>query len=361
LAELAGRRQKEHFNKSRTRLCCTPQRLSRCHFAGRESGFASGRTVLLDVKCLHNSGAMSTPSDIQIRARLLAALNHDLRAPLARIATSAGSGWADLSAMENEARRQLEWLSDLQECARFELQAPELALAPAYLHALMRHISHDGGELPALAILDARRLTQVLARLREHAGGQLSLQARRLSSTVELAFQAGEPDGAWRDVTASLADDRILPGVMVSAHLVRAMGGVLQQSADALRFTMHAPLAQEEDAMPPTPHFDWPEPFGSGHAILLLEPHQPMQDYLSEILESAEFDVQYEPGDRDPSLILCADESVWDLWPREEAPPVLLHALQPPSRPQDFIEVMYKPAPAAMLLSALRRRLQIRL
>lgn len=300
---------------------------------------------------------------IRIRARLLAALNHDLRAPLARIASSAGTGWADLGVMENEARRQLEWLSDLQECARFELQAPELALAPTYLHALMRYVSHDGNGLPALALLDARRVAQVLARLREHVGGQLSLQARRLAKDgeVALAFVAGVPDGPWRDVTASLADDRILPGVMVAAHLVRAMGGVLQQSGDALRFEIHAPLAEEEDAMPPTPHFDWPEPFGSGHAILLLEPHQPMQDYLSEILESAEFDVQYEPGDRDPSLILCADESVWDIWPREEAPPVLLHTLLPPARPADFIEVMYKPAPAAMLLSALRRRLEIRI
>ncbi|RZT05725.1 hypothetical protein SAMN05216319_4977 [Duganella sp. CF402] len=304
---------------------------------------------------------MSTESDIQIRARLLAALNHDLRAPLARIAAGAGTGFVDLGALENEARRQLEWLSDLQECARFELQAPELALAPAYLHALMRHISHDGGELPALAMLDARRLAQALARMRDHAGGQLALQARRVGNEVELAFQAGQPDGAWRPVTASLADQRILPGVMVAAHLIRAMGGALQQSGDALRFIMRASLAEEEDAMPPTPHFDWPEPFGSGHAILLLEPHQPMQDYLSEILESAEFDVQYEPGDRDPSLILCADESVWEIWPREEAPPVLLHALLPPQRPGDFIEVMYKPAPAAMLLSALRRRLEIRL
>ncbi|MYM29156.1 hypothetical protein SAMN05192549_10333 [Duganella sacchari] len=298
---------------------------------------------------------------VRVRARLLAALNHDLRAPLARIATSASTGWVDVLTLENEARRQLEWLSDLQECARFELQAPELAPAPAYLHALMRHVSHDNSELPALAVLDARRLAQVLARLRDHAGGQMALRALNFPGDVALAFQAGVADGPWSDVTAALSDDRILPGVMVAAHLVRAMGGVLQQSGDALRFAIRVPLAEEQDAMPPTPHFDWPEPFGSGHAILLLEPHQPMQDYLSEILESAEFDVQYEPGDRDPSLILCADESVWDIWPREEAPPVLLHTLLPPLRPTDFIEVMYKPAPAAMLLSALRRRLEIRL
>lgn len=299
---------------------------------------------------------------IRIRARLLAALNHDLRAPLARIATQVRSGWADLAMLEAETRRQLEWLADLQECARFELQAPELAQAPTYLHALMRHVAHDGAELPALALLDARRLTQVLARLREHSGGLLALQARRDGDAVLLRFQAGQPDGPWRELAASLADERILPGVMVAAHLVRAMGGCLQQSGgDGLRFEIRAPLAHEHEAMPPTPHFDWPEPFGAGHAVLLLEPHQAMQDYLSEILESAEFEVQYAPADRAPALILCADESVWDIWPREAAPPVLLHALRPPARPQDFIEVMYKPAPPALLLSALRRRLQIRI
>ncbi|MRX06895.1 hypothetical protein GJ697_03500 [Pseudoduganella sp. FT25W] len=297
----------------------------------------------------------------RIRARLLAALHHDLRAPLARIATRASTGWVDVPAMENDARRQLEWLSDLQECARFELQPPELAAAPAYLHGLMRHVTHDGAELPPLAVLDARRLAQVLARLREHSGGPLVLQVRRTADAVRLHFQSGTAEAPWRDFKGSLADERILPGVMVAAHLVRAMGGVLQQSGDALRFETSAPLAEEQDAMPPTPHFDWPEPFGSGHAILLLEPHQPMQDYLSEILESAEFDVQYEPQDREPALILCADESVWDIWPREEAPPVLLHGVVPPARPMDFVEVLYKPAPPAMLLSALRRRLQIRI
>lgn len=306
---------------------------------------------------------MSTPEQdaARIRARLLAALHHDLRAPLARIATRASTGFADLTAMEGEARRQLEWLSDLQECARFELQPPELAAAPAYLHALMRHVTHDAGGLPALATLDARRLTQVLARLRDHSGGRLALRAQYSKHTVRMAFESGEPDGLWHAFNGSLADELILPGVMVAAHLVRAMGGVLQQSGNGLRFEISAPLAQEQDAMPPAPHFDWPEPFGAGHAILLLEPHQPMQDYLSEILESAEFDVQYEPQDRDPALILCADESVWGIWPREEAPPVLLHGLLPPQRPMDFVEVLYKPAPPAMLLSALRRRLQIRL
>jgi hypothetical protein len=304
---------------------------------------------------------VSDDDAVRTRARLLAALNHDLRAPLARIATQVSTGWADLAMLDGEARRQLEWLSDLQECARFELLAPELAVAPTYLHALMRHVRQDGDQLPALAMLDARRLAQILARLRAHGGGLLALQAQRVDDHVQLRFEAGQADGPWREVSATLADERILPGLMVAAHLVRAMGGRLQHSGDGLRFEIRAPLATEAEAMPPTPHFDWPEPFGAGHAVLLLEPHQAMQDYLSEILESAEFDVQYEPEDREPALILCADESVWDIWPREEAPPVLLHALLPPARPDDFIEVLYKPAPPALLLSALRRRLEIRL
>jgi hypothetical protein len=56
------------------------------------------------------------PDATRIRARLLAALNHDLRAAGAhRHQRRQRLGRSD--AMENEARRQLEWLSDLQECA----------------------------------------------------------------------------------------------------------------------------------------------------------------------------------------------------------------------------------------------------
>jgi len=302
------------------------------------------------------------PHDIAalVRARLLASLNHELRAPLARIAQRAHSGRVDLPELETEARRQLEWLADLQECARFELRGPELAVAPAYLHTLMQRVAHDPAELPGLAMLDAYRLTQVLARMREQVGGPLTLQARITGASVRLHFQIGDPDGAWRDVSASLGDEHIVPGMVLARHLVHAMGGRLQHSGEALRFEIAARLADEDDAMPPAPRFDWPEPFGTDCAVLLLEPHRHMQDYVSEILESAGFDVQYEPDAREPDLILCADESVWDIWPREEAPPVLLHALVPPQRPQDFSDVLYKPAPPVLLLAALRRRLQIR-
>lgn len=303
-----------------------------------------------------------------VRARLLALLNHDLRAPLARIAAQACAAAPDLDAIATGARRQLEWLSDLQDCARYELQPPELTPAPAYLQALLRQTVDDEEALravPALAVLDARLLGQALRKLQQHADGPVALHAAPVPApepsvdAVTLRFHAGAGDGAWSDVAGSLADDIVDPGLLLAAHLVRAMGGLLQRAGAGLRFDITAPLAEEDDAMPPASRFELPEPFGGGHSVLLLEPCDAMHDYLAEILESAGFDVLTTPGGRRPALVLCADENVWTGMRRGHAPPVLLHAAVPPQRPQDFAMVLYKPAPPAMLLDALRGLLQV--
>ena len=296
----------------------------------------------------------------RVRARLLALLNHDLRAPLARIAAQACSAAPDLQAIAGGARRQLEWLSDLQDCARFEVRPPELTPAPAYLHALLRQTVDDArvpASLPALAVLDARLLARALRKLHGHAARPVTLHAATGADAVTLRFCAGDDhrEEAWREVGGSLADEVFDPGLMLAAHLVRVMGGRLLRAGDSLRFEISAPLANEDEAMPPAPRFDLPEPFGAGHALLLLEPHDAMRDYLSEILESAAFEVRYELAEGRPALALCADESIWDLLPRDDAPPVLLHALLPPRRPQDFAGVLYKPATPEALLEALRR------
>ncbi|NGZ83499.1 hypothetical protein [Duganella aceris] len=327
----------------------------------------------------------------RVRARLLALLNHDLRAPLARIATQAAGSAPDPRAIESAARRQLEWLADLQDCARYELQPPELTPAPAYLHALLRHTAHDDAALqalPALAVLDARLLAHTLRKLHQHAVRMadampaaasvrpLALRVTAVPGAVTLRFGTGtcaathddndnnddndnDDNDAWRDVAASLAGDAIDPGLMLAAHLVRAMDGRLQQAGDSLRFQITVPLAQEHDAMPPAPRFDPPEPFGDGRTVLLLEPHGPMHDYLLEILESAAFDVLSEAGAGRPALVLCANENVWNEVAHEDGPPVLLHAMLPPQRPQDFACVLYKPAPPEVLLNALRRLLAV--
>jgi hypothetical protein len=298
----------------------------------------------------------------RVRARLLALLNHDLRAPLARIAAQACSAAPDLQAIAGGARRQLEWLSDVQDCARFEVRPPELTPAPAYLHALLRQSVDEAripSSLPALALLDARLLAQALRKLRGHAARPVTSHAVVADDMLTLSFSTGDDhqEDAWNEVAGSLADDVVDPGLMLAAHLVRAMGGRLLQAGDSLRFEITTPLADEDEAMPPAPRFDLPQPFGGGHAVLLLEPHDAMRDYLSEILESAGFEVLDDVKQGRPALVLCADESLWEMLPRDAAPPVLLHALLPPRRPLDFACVLYKPASPDALLDALRRLL----
>jgi hypothetical protein len=305
------------------------------------------------------------------RARLLTRLNHDLRTPLARIADRArANDLATQAEIAGIALRQLAWIGDLQACARCEVATPELALAPAYLHALVHAhaVHHDPAALPALAVLDARHLGQVLDRLADHAQAPLVLQVTDVPAAasavdmVALAFSAGTPaDAPWQDVATTLDRDDIQPGLMLAAHLVRAMGGTLQGCGTALRFTMQAALATEDQAMPPALFgFEAPPPFGDGHTVLLREPHDAMREYLTEIFDSAGFTVCYAAADLAgavPALVLCAEEEEAEQADHGGAPR-LLHALLPPPDPAAFDAVLYKPAPAQQLLAVARRLLE---
>lgn len=306
------------------------------------------------------------------RARLLTRLNHDLRAPLARIADRARSNDpATLAELADLARRQLAWIGDLQACARYEVEPPELALAPAYLHALMHAhaVRHDSSALPALAVLDARHLAQVLDRLAGHADAPLTLDVVHAVGTVALTFCTGVRSGTtWQDVPATLDTDAIDPGLMLAAHLVRAMGGALAQCGAALRFTIEAALATEDQAMPPTllgaalTGSDAPPPFGDGHSVLLREPHDAMRDYLTEIFDSAGFTLCYELDELDgapPALVVCTDsEHEEDDAAHGGGAPRLLHALLPPPAPERYDAVLFKPAPPQQLLAVARRLLE---
>jgi hypothetical protein len=304
------------------------------------------------------------------RARLLTRLNHDLRTPLARIADRARTN--DLAAMAeigDIARRHLAWIGDLQVCARCEVEAPELTLAPVYLHALVHAhaVRHEPAAVPALAVLDGRHLAQVLDRLAGHTGAPLTLDVVHAVGGVALTFCTGVRMGTvWQDVPATLDSDDLTPGLMLAAHLVRAMGGVLARCGGALRFTIEAALATEDQAMPPTlfgSRFEAPPPFGDGHTMLLREPHDAMRDYLTEIFDSAGFTLCYEFEELAgglPALVVCGDAAdVAD--GRHGGAPRLLHALLPPSAAQAFDAVLYKPAPPQQLLAVARRLLEDRL
>lgn len=349
----------------------------------------------------------------QERLRLLARLNHDLRAPLAQIAARAhGDGLDDIAGL---AHRQLAWLGDLHACARYEVAAPELAPAPTYLHALMQAhgVRYQPQSLPGLAMLDARLLAQVLERVAGHSGAPLVLDvAAAADGMLALAFHTGDGNGdagdndndndtgggsgsgsshgsgnwsrsnvgtgigagagmdvAWTDVHATLERDDLAPGLVLAAHLVRAMGGRLQQAGAALRFTLTAAPADEDQAMPPNPFTardELPIPFGDGLTVLVLEPHDAMRDYLTEVFDSAGFTLCYDVQELDgipPALVVCADADANASTGtgtaaahvhRYQTAPRLLHALRPPARAEDFEVVLFKPAPAQQLLAAAR-------
>lgn len=301
------------------------------------------------------------------RARLLTRLNHDLRTPLARIADRVRlNDVAALAEIGDIARRHLAWIGDLQACARCEVEAPELTLAPAYLHALMyaHAVRHEPAALPALAVLDARHLAQVLERLADHSGAPLTLDVVHAVGAVTLTFCTGVRTGTgWQDVPSTLDSDGLAPGLMLAAHLVRAMGGTLQRCGAALRFTIEAALATEDQAAPPTlfgTRFEAPPPFGDGHTMLLLEAHDAMRDYLTEIFDSAGFTLCYaveELAGALPALVVCA-ETADALDAAHGGAPRLLHALLPPPGLDAFDAVLYKPAPPQQLLAVARRLLE---
>jgi len=334
----------------------------------------------------------------QERLRLLARLNHDLRAPLAQIAARAHGDGLDVIA--GLAHRQLAWLGDLHACARYEVAAPELAPAPTYLHALLQAhgVCYQPQSLPGLVMLDARLLAQVLERLAGHSGAPLALDvAAGTDGMLALAFHTGNGNGddgysyssngssnwrrnnvgagtgagmgvAWTDVRATLEHDDLAPGLVLAAHLVCAMGGRLQQAGAALRFTLTAALADEDQAMPPCPFTardELPAPFGDGLTVLVLEPHDAMRDYLTEVFDSAGFTLCYDAQELDgiaPALVVYADTAPAAVADgvhvhRYQTAPRLLHALRPPAQPEDFEVVLFKPAPAQQLLAAARRLL----
>lgn len=340
---------------------------------------------------------------LRARASILARLNHDLRTPLAQIAARArGAGLDDIVAL---AQRQLAWLGDLCACARYEVTPPELAPAPAYLHALMQAhgVRHDPQSLPGLALLDARLLAQVLERVALHAGVPLALEVEAADDgALVLAFRTCNGAGSdsdtvahddvadsgarahrgsgtviaggagqavmWADVSTTLERDDIAPGLVLAAQLVRAMGSCLQQAGAALRFVIIAAPADEELAMPPPPFSardEPPVPFGDGLTVLLCEPHDAMRDYLTEVFDSAGFTLCYDAAELNgalPALVICADADADDASAHaHERAPRLLHALLPPARPQAFDVVLFKPAPAQQLLDAARRLVEQRM
>jgi CheY-like chemotaxis protein len=291
----------------------------------------------------------------EARHAMLAAFGHELRAPLARILHLSQEGGAG-EAIAACARQQLELIDDLLDYTRGQVRPAELVAAPTYLHALMRQAADEAAPLaraagcalvlrveenvPPLAVLDARRIRQMLRKLvlraahRAAAAGavhaahdvpadhgaapahdagaapRIVLALRAPSSaaapSVSLRFSVALNGGAVFGLSAWLpfGDDAQAPagdenrgdalGLALAAQLAQGMQTVLDTSTGEdgaeIFFTLATTAATEAEAMLPQAGFDVP-PCGDGGRILLVDSQPAMLDYLTELLDGAGYEV----------------------------------------------------------------------
>lgn len=352
-----------------------------------------------------NAALNETRMANQDKNQMLAYISHDLRTPLANIVhythlfstDSAGDVRQYQATIEQSISYQLELIAELMEYSRGELGQLKLLPAPVYFYNFLQHLADQGellaghqnnrfemflgDALPPVAVIDSKRLKQVLLNLLSNASKFTSDGDIQLH--VEIVQEKAN-DG-WRlrftvsDTGSGIPEEdqqRIfLPyerrksdrpgsglGLTIAYQIVHKMGSELKMESTngkGSQFWFEIPLetAQEDDVLQSVQTFPMPAPFGTGKRILIVEGNPAMQDYVSEILSLADFDV-VSSGNRveaerelsgapfDAVLITQAapEQSAWELLlklhelRRENAPPVILYSAVPPQRPDGFPE-----------------------
>ncbi|GBG12699.1 ATPase [Novimethylophilus kurashikiensis] len=364
----------------------------------------------------------------QARARLLAYISHDLRTPLATIIhyTHLLAPYADettqryQNAIERSAIHQLEIIEDLVEHARGELDHFELVPIPTYLHSYLQEIASQGellasqqgnsfaleldGNIPPIAVIDPKRLRQVLLNLLTNAAkytqdGQIKMlihagvNGNTNGLSLYFAISDTGPGISQEDAERIFlpfercATDR--PGVglgLTIAHkVVRKMGGALRLESQPgagskFFFDIETVAALESEVLQPATAFALPEAIGAGKCILVVDDDLMNRDYLYEILAIADFDILLaESGEealqmlrQHPVDIILTDQIMpgmngWELLRHIHANeklrdlPVLLYSGMPPEPPLEFPReirfraTLFKPVLPDELLEQLRR------
>ncbi len=355
-------------------------------------------------------------SQHQQRSRLLAFIGHDLRAPLAATVSylrllggHGGSGRRDQqlrASVEQSVGYQLALIDELVEFSRGELRELELVPAPLYIHGLLLELAEQGDllarqrhngftahidpELPAVVLVDAKRLRQVLLNLLSNAakftcGGQIELSVR----------PAGAAAGVWRfevaDTGSGIAPEdqaRLFDpfwqappeegrppeagsglGLAVARHIVEAMGARIEVHSvvgQGSRFVFDLPLAtgRAEEVLMPADAVPPIEPSPPDMLALLIDAPLGHADRVAELLFSANVEVQrlaagdaLSPADLllcDPGLLDAAGLERLQQW-REHAPArrciALVDRPLAPAQADLFDAVLYKPVNAAALLA----------
>lgn len=269
------------------------------------------------------------------KGRLLGYLGHDLRAPLASMVNLArtlrpGSEFeGNRRAIERSSLLVLEMIDEMQQFARAPHSGAELEILPAplYLHGLLAEIAEQtqalaraGGNvlvlrpsdgLPAVVVLDVRRLRQVLVNLLANAAkftrnGHIWLEAGIDGyGGLQLAVRDDGPGIAQADL-ARVFDPFVRGptpehnpgmglGLSIARQLVQAMQGTIslhsqpgQGACAALSLPLQ--LADESEVMWPAARPWLAQCLGEGLHALLLEPCDSARDALRERLLLAGFD-----------------------------------------------------------------------
>lgn len=291
-------------------------------------------------------------------AGLLAAAGHDLRAPAVAMLSSAqklASGRQDVAhaskAIETGVRQQLQVVEELIETTLADPYGdtsiePEVVLAPVHLHGFLRDIAAQADvladaqdnqmlltidpQLPAVVLLDARRVHQILMNLLSNAakftsGGKIGLMARpagSLSKGTQVVLELVVTD-TGRGIAQKELSSIFKPfrrgsnaagsmgsglGLDIVRRWTRAMGGRITVSSQlglGSGFTLRLPVTVSSDAMVHVPaSFVSVDDYGSGHLALVADDHIGIHEHLGEILTGAGFEVKFAASGAEAMLLL---------------------------------------------------------
>ena len=368
------------------------------------SGLAMLAIMLSHLRKLDREGAASlamleeTRKSQAQRARLLAYIGHDLRAPLVTTLTHLRElepardtpQRAARSGIERSVAHQLELIDELVAHARGEIDQLDLVPTACFLHGLLHEVAEQGrglaglrgnrfeariaAELPDVVLVDAKRLRQLLLNLLSNAAKYTDGGRVCLSATLERG-RSGSPgrlrcevvdDGPgiaaadlprifepfWRAPDQAGKPGTGL-GLAIALQLAQAMGGTLDvtsQPGQGSRFLLTLPLspAAASEVAWPSLAAEAPRPLGRGRLALLVDPDAGCTEHLAELLYAAEFELRSSPdagqaaallAELRPGLVIVGDVG-------SHAAGMLLRACRAQSQPPAVVLYTGRPQPA---------------
>jgi PAS domain S-box-containing protein len=326
------------------------------HGSGMLIGFAKVTRDLTDLKRQEEERAARLAAEQASRAKdeFLAMLSHELRNPLAPIATALdliklrgeASATREYQVIERQVHHMMRLVDDLLDVSRItrgkidlksqrldagDVIARAIEIASPLFEQKRHHLAVELAQRPLLIDADEGRLTQVLANLLTNAakytgdGGHIVVAARRVADTVVIDVR---DDGSGIDsellprvfdlfVQGQQSAERASGGLGLGLALVRSLvrlhgGHVTAHSAGrnhGSTFTVTLPAADDRVVAAPELPAARLVPTPSTRRILIVDDNEDARSLLSDILVATGHDVRT-AGDG-----LCALEMVKEFTP----------------------------------------------